>query len=191
MKHSFLHPVLKAWLFCKRGLAAMEFALVLPLMVTVTMGVLVIYMQGSATRTAQQTTATIADIMSRQKTISDQELAALGAAANALLEQAPGQNLAQIAMASVSTNETGNIDEWFIDWAIEYNSADEITLEEVKARDMPPMFRGKSIIVVRMKVEHTAALTFEGLGGDDTFIYYSAVKPRFVEKVSYENGSGG
>lgn len=169
----------------------MEFALVLPLMVTVTMGVLVIYMQGSATRTAQQTTATITDILSRQKTISDQELASLGATANALLDSAPGQNVTKLAVASVSTNESGNIDEWFIDWAIEYNGAQEITLAEVKSRDMPPMFRGRSIIVVRMKVDHTAALTFEGLGGDDTFIYYGVVKPRFVEKVSYENGSGG
>jgi Flp pilus assembly protein TadG len=69
----------------RRGLAALEFALIAPMMVVVLFGSIELTEALACNRRIENTSASLADVVSRDTQISNQEMTDLWAAANALM----------------------------------------------------------------------------------------------------------
>lgn len=69
----------------RRGLAALEFALIAPMMIVVLFGAVELTELLATNRRAENTTASIADVVSRDTTVSNDEVSDLWKAAGALM----------------------------------------------------------------------------------------------------------
>lgn len=69
----------------RRGLAALEFALIAPMMIVVLFGAIELTELLATNRRAENTTASIADVISRDTTVSNAEITDLWTAAGALM----------------------------------------------------------------------------------------------------------
>ena len=97
--------------FCRnvRGAAAVEFALLLPLMLIIWGGIVEIGNVHFAGRKVALATQSIADLIAQERAVSDAELANLAQAGNAIMFPYPSGNMSY-HMQSIATDADGGID---------------------------------------------------------------------------------
>ena len=91
----------------QRGVSAVEFAMVLPLMVTLYLGVVEISQGISADRKVTLTARTIADLVAQTSTINNSDMTNSLNAASAVMAPFPDTNL-KVTVTSIAINSTGN-----------------------------------------------------------------------------------
>jgi Flp pilus assembly protein TadG len=91
----------------RRGASAVEFALLLPLLLTMYLGSIVITDAISADRQVTLVASTVAEIASQYTTVSSSDVANILSAASAVLTPFPVAN-AQVTLSSVSIDTNGN-----------------------------------------------------------------------------------
>lgn len=85
----------------KRGMAAVEFALIAPMMVFLLLGSVELLDALSANRRAQNTAASLADVVARDNAISNAEVTGLWAAIEILMFPDPGNTAVDMRVTSI------------------------------------------------------------------------------------------
>lgn len=94
----------------RRGLAALEFALIAPMMIVVLFGAIELTELLATNRRAENTTASIADVISRDTTVSNAEVSDLWSAASALMyPNASGPMKMRVSSIQVETASSAKV----------------------------------------------------------------------------------
>lgn len=170
----------------RSGVAAVEFALILPVLVVILFGLLSIYTVAMSAKYAQHTVFAITDIATRQTSFDDDRFDALAASAEALMQTSPGSNTVTFTMASVIKPTAGTWEDWEIDWQKSYNGASPLTLEDIVSSGHTPVLQqGNSLIYIRMEVQHETIADITGLPGNMTIERTATFLPRYVQTINF------
>lgn len=102
-----LQDLLRDLLKDRSGLAAVEFAMIFPIMVAMYFGVVEYSSAISVDRKATQVARTLADLTSQSQTIADADLMSFGQAAKAIMTPYPGQPLVSYVTQVYIDSSTG------------------------------------------------------------------------------------
>lgn len=137
----------------KRGLAALEFALLLPVMVLVLFGSIDLIDALGANRRTENVAASLADVVARDTEVSDSEIAGLWAAMAVLVVPGTGDNItARITSIEIESTTTARVV-----WSEGSGMSALISGSTV---DLPTamMVAGTSVILVETAMQYDAPL---------------------------------
>jgi Flp pilus assembly protein TadG len=112
-----MRRLIRLWLDCRRGAAALEFALVAPILIVFHLGSVELVQAWEAHRRAAHIAAALADLVAQNRTVSDAELADILKAGPMLMDPFPASNVGE-RISSISANAWGNIT---VDWSATSN----------------------------------------------------------------------
>jgi len=164
----------------KGGVAALEFALILPFMALLYFGAIEISLMISADRKVTQTASSIADLVARTDTISTAGMSDVFDAADALF--APySTSIAQLRVTSLV--DTGGVAK--VDWSQARNAPARAKGETVKLDDgvLPT---GGSVIMAEVVYPYSSVLGIfmkDGVSLHETFF----LRPRNSDKVEFKS----
>ncbi len=167
------------------GLAAIEFALVLPFLVLVFIGVLVAYDSYKGYQRASLSSNSLADLTTRLVTIDQARMTSLLGAGEAMLGKYGDEGAFKINISSVSNLDVD--EDYEIDWTESYTSSGglngdfELTMSILENIDTPDIPLGESLIIVRTE------LTFDPFFAPEPVrMHKIAVRnPRFVSRIGF------
>ena len=172
-----LKMLLKAFARCRRGVAAMEFALVVPVGVVLLLGISEFGTAMLIDRKVTRATHVGADLVAQETTMTDDKVSDLFLAMQAILEPFPTD--AYIRVTSVWLNPATNSTE--VDWSEARNgtvdSGDYTLPQGLIVQD------GDSVIVTHI-VYNYSPLYDDFILGDITLEDKSYLKPRRTTKVA-------
>ncbi len=113
----------------QRGVSAIEFALIAPVMIIILFGAVELNILLSADRKVTQTTSTIADLVAQDDIITTDEMADIFTASGAIMQPYDGAPL-QMRVTSVVMDNNGNV---AVDWS--------------EGSNMTPRATGSSVVV--------------------------------------------
>ena len=168
-----------------KGLAALEFALVAPMMITLLFGSVEVLNALSANRRAQNVAASLADVTSRDTGISDEELSGLWAAADVLMFPDAATTM-DIRITSVSVVSATNAT---VEWSEGHNLLDP--LGEGDAVTLPDgmMTPGSSVIMVDTVYHYKPPLRFLFPAAGVAMTHSAIRRSRLVDPIPREQGS--
>lgn len=189
-----------------RGIAAVEFAIILPLMLTLYMGVLELSMGYQASRKVSLFSRTAADLSSQSSgTLSSSEMTDIRAAANWILAPFPvAAGQVRMTVSSVSFQGTAAAPTAATNWSVGYEGVTRSCAAlTVVASDATPSLTtvplgvavpGTSVIVADVAYDYQPLLggSFQSFGGGSltsvTLKQTSYMKPRNVAYVDLQAG---
>lgn len=162
----------------ERGVSAVEFALLLPVMLALLLGSVTVFDLFRTEQSAEKATFTVGDMMSRTKTsISQNDLKLMVAFIDNTVEH---QGDARLRVSSIS-NINGQLK---VDWSrSEGNTA--VAMGNVSLDGIPQMAAGDSVILTEAFVPHRAFVPVAGL---DHIVYHNRAvhRPRFVGRIAFQ-----
>jgi Flp pilus assembly pilin Flp len=166
----------------ERGVSAVEFALLAPLLLTLLLGTLTVFDLFRANQSVEKATSAIGDIVTRQKDAIGP--ACLSALYTFLRQTSEADGDPRIRMTSVS-NIRGVVTQ---DWSNTSGNA-SLALPPISLDIIPTLAIGDSVILTETFVPHRAFVA--GFGLDNITFQANAVhRPRFINKISFKtNGS--
>lgn len=161
----------------ERGVSAVEFALLMPIMLALLMGTVTIFDLFRTAQSAEKGTFTVGDMLSRQTLITESLLNSMLTFVQNTVEY---QGTARLRVSSIS-NTGGKL---AVDWSKDVGSKD-VAMAAVRFDDVPMMAVGDSVLLTELFVPHRAFIA--GFGIDKVTYENRAVhRPRFVGKVAYQ-----
>ncbi len=166
----------------KDGLAAVEFALLLPVMITLFFGVvevsLALICRGDVTNVA----STVADLIAQESTVSTGDMTNVFSAANAILYPYP-TSAAQITVTSVIYDTTTNsLTSGKVDWSCTRNGTQRAKNSTV-ALPSAMMTTGGSVIVSEISYTYSSPTT-KVITGPKVMTNTFYTKPRRVTAIA-------
>lgn len=167
----------------RSGVAALEFALILPVMALMLMGMIEVFSLIQAYGKALSAAQTVSDLTSRAESQTTASMDAVVTGAQAVLYPLPGDaSKLGVRVASVGISSAGQpVLLWSYSWG---GSAPSIDI--AKAVGLAP--NGQSVIMVASRYVHESPLQY--VLGDVAMNYSAVSRPRVVRLISY-NGSTG
>lgn len=160
-----------------RGVSAVEFALLLPVFLTLLLGSVTVFDLFRTAQSVEKATFTVGDMLSRQTAISESTLQSM----LIFLDNVVNNNGTALVRVSSITNEHGALE---IDWS---ESAGDLTIDipSVSLASIPDIAPGDSVIYTEAFFLHQAFVPVFGL---DYITYQrdSAHRPRFVGKIAWQ-----
>ena len=163
----------------RRGVAAVEAAFVIPVLVILLFGSVGAFDLFRADRSISHSANTVVDLASRMEVMNDQNRDALFATGQALLGKFSSNSDYAISLASILNDGT----QLTVVWSEANANGAEIVDGELASLDLPDIPENESVIFVR--VENNYAPIF-GSGLD--FDRESSRRPRFVAQIAYDTG---
>ena len=170
-----------------KGIAAVEFALILPLLMLLVFGsygVFVILQEGNK---IDRASAIVADLVSRtEREMTQAEIDKLINVSKALTGPLADDRSYEIILSSVFNefDSAGNTD-YIINWSKSNKPGKELEIADLDKLTLPRIAEGDSLIIVTTKVDYKPAF-LEGIVNDLTFDGLSVRRPRFVQLVPFE-----
>lgn len=162
-----------------RGVAATEFALIVPLLLALLLGTITIFDLFRTAQAVEKATFTIGDILSRQTAINDNLVDQMLELLHQTVDVASD---GAIRVSSISM--TGG--KLVLDWTKPRGKIIITTNVAIPYGIIPDMANGDSVILAESFVPHSAFVSGFGL---DELIYQnqSVHRPRFVGRISFGN----
>ncbi|MDX2177941.1 MAG: TadE/TadG family type IV pilus assembly protein [Bryobacteraceae bacterium] len=175
MKFSGIRRILRD----RRGLAALEFALMAPMMVLVLFGSIELTELLATNRRAENTAAAVADVISRDTEVSDDEVSDLWTAATALMFP----NSAAPLQMRVSSVEIDSETEATVLWSEGHNGYSARAVGSTIDLPAGMMVPGTSVVVAETKYRYNPPIgVFLDLAFDLDHIEYR--RPRIADPVT-------
>ncbi|MEM6901153.1 MAG: TadE/TadG family type IV pilus assembly protein [Pseudomonadota bacterium] len=168
------------------GVAALEFAICLPLFVLLYLSSFSMVDYIRSIRQVTNSMNTIAELSSRRIDLNDDERDALFATAEALLGTSSGGIDMDISITSVinGADEAGDID-YEVSWSEGTSSAVTLSTGDLPSFVLPELTRNESLILVVARAEITPSIVAFDLPSSIEIDRYAVRKPRFVSEVIY------
>lgn len=169
----------KVFVRCRKGIAAVEFAMIAPIMLTMFIGVTELAQAITAERRMSQVMASIADIVARQQTVSTNLLVGYMNIVTPIMTPYPTSEL-RMTIASVyapSAAPTTNL----VCWSYQHNTG-AVAISSGAASTIPIPADllaggGSSVVAVEISYEYTPVIAFV-----KTFLINNQYRARFYLK---------
>lgn len=172
----------RRWPFYRdeRGMTAVEFAIVFPVMLTLYWGAVDISQVLTADRKVTSVASTTADLVAQAETLDAAGLADIYAAATAILSPLPSTDLT-IVVTSITVDEDGDPE---VDWSDNHNGSDRTSTAGL---DIPAgmIVEGGSIVVAEVTYLYDSVATrfvSQNFSLEDAFY----LRPRKVNQVVFD-----
>ena len=180
----------------RKGVAAIEFALIAPVMLTLYVGSAETVNLLSAERKMTNTASSVADLIARARFIDDTELARVFEAVNVMMQPFDTSNIkavvSSVMAVEVDNGNGGKELKFFVGWSDSANANDtayaQCTEISVPESEGALVRNGESLIVARITHSYTPVLPIPKLGGgiiqegfDMQEIFY--LKPRKLAMI--------
>lgn len=163
----------------RRGLAALEFALIAPMMILVLFGSVELTEVLSTNRRAENTAASVADVISRDTVVEDDEVADLWTAASALMYP----NSATPLKIRISSVQVESATEATVLWSEGHNGFSARGAGSSMSLPAGMMVAGTSVVVSETSYVYTPPIgVFLKVGFDLDHIEYR--RPRVADPVT-------
>ena len=164
----------------ERGITAVEFAIVFPIMLTLYWGAVDISQVLTADRKVTSVASTTADLVAQAETLDTAALTDIYAAATAILSPLPSTDLS-IVVTSIAIDEDGDPE---VDWSNAHNGSERTSTAGL---DIPAgmIVEGGSIVVAEVTYLYDSVATrfvSQNFSLEDAFY----LRPRKVDKVVLE-----
>lgn len=161
----------------ERGVSAVEFAMLLPVLLFVLLGSVTVFDLFRTQQAAEKGTFTVGDMLSRQTSISENQLRDMLTFINKTVDY---EGQARLRVSSVSNNGGKLV----LDWTKSVGN-ENVALGDIPYGVVPAMASGDSVILTEAMVPHRAFVA--GFGVDQiTYQNRSVHRPRFVGKIAYQ-----
>jgi Flp pilus assembly protein TadG len=166
-----------ALLGCKRGTAAMEAALILPVLITMMLGMVELTTYVEATRKAVSAAQTMADLVAQESATTDSDLDVIRMAAHSILAPLDTQGgKLKIAIASVGFDDDDG--STFILWDDEDPGAPIVLPSDADGLGSP----GESVVVVSMSFQYDSPFGF--MITTSTMEESAFARPRITRRIA-------
>ncbi len=178
-----------------RGVAAMQFALIVPGLMLIFLGVVAAFDTARAARQATVAAVTLSDLSTRVLDMDDAQRDAIFVTGNALMSRwtaSPATHSFSITSvinpveASPSDPEVTEA----VIWSQTNVPGNELETSDLAAYDLPPIAEGESMILVEVKGVYDPKFATMGLPTNVPIVRTSVRRPRFVTEVTYYDSSG-
>ncbi|MEO1406567.1 MAG: TadE/TadG family type IV pilus assembly protein [Pseudomonadota bacterium] len=168
------------------GVAAVEFALCLPLLILLYLSSFSIVDYLRSIRQVTNSMNTIAELSSRRIDLDDGERDALFSTAEALLDtSAEGVEMDLSITSVVNTADEADAVEYEVRWSEGTSSSITVSTGELTSFVLPELSRNESVILVAVRAEITPSIVAFDLPSSIEITRYAVRKPRFVSEVQY------
>lgn len=159
----------------ERGAAAIEFALVLPILVALQIGSVELVKAFEAQRRIAHVAAAMADVVSQGQTVTDAQLTDAMAAGEVLVDPLPTTTLG-LRISSLTADSSGAVS---VDWTTSQNWT------QAGAPSVPAGYlaAGESAIVADVSYGYTSSTRYV-LGDTITFVRHAYIRPRLSNQVT-------
>lgn len=176
-----LGAAIRRLLHDREGVAAIEFALLAPLLLALLMGTVTLFDLFRASQNVEKATFTAGDILSRQSTINAAYLQSTFSTVTTLV----GGDATQISMRVSSIKRT--LSTYSVDWSkVTGKAVPLLTTSTIPTSRIPDIADGDSVLVIDTFVPHSAIFSIAGFNAI-TFNSMSAYRPRFTSSIAYVN----
>lgn len=163
----------------KRGMAAVEFALIAPMMVFLLLGSVELLDALGANRRAQNTAASLADVVSRDNSISNAEVSGLWAAVEILMFPDPANLAVDARVTSIFVESASTAR---VVWSEGHNGYSALPNNSVVTLPSEMMVPNTGLILTDIRYHYTAPLNI--LFGGGTSMEHSAYRrARLVDPI--------
>ncbi|MEZ5845013.1 MAG: TadE/TadG family type IV pilus assembly protein [Hyphomicrobiaceae bacterium] len=172
------------------GVAAVEFAMIVPMMVMLFIGAVEFSQAISADRRVTQVASSTADLVARARSTTKAELEGILDIASKLMP-APTYDPTQLKITLVSVEaDINNAATTKVGWSCKYNGGVN-SYSNGQAYSLPSgvVEKGDSVIVAEVEYNYVAPIFNEFLGGSFKMSEKFYLKPRLSAKVTYEGAA--
>ena len=165
----------------REGVAAIEFALLAPLLLALLMGTVTLFDLFRMSQNVEKATFTAGDMLSRQSTINAAYLQSTFQTLTALV----GGDATQMSMRVTSIKRT--LSTYSVDWSkVAGKAVPLLTTLTIPTGRIPDIADGDSILVIDTFVPHRSIFPITGFDAI-TFDSMSSYRPRFTSSIAYVN----
>lgn len=159
----------------ERGVAAIEFAMIAPVLILLLLGTVTLF---AATREAQRNekaTFTITDLISRYSDVNDTKLATV----NALFDHMVSNTASPIRVSSVLRNDKA----FALQWSYAVTPYAKMTAATIPTSRLPDIAVGDTLIIVETQSPRLPMTTIGGLR-PSSIDSFATARPRFVAAIT-------
>lgn len=172
-----MRKLIHRWRADERGVSAVEFALLLPLLLGVLLGTVTMFDLFRTAQSAEKGTFSIGDMLSRQTAITSTMLTSMLTFVEKTVDY---EGAARLRVSSIS-NVAGTL---VVDWSNTVGNT-QLTLAPINNDLVPNIAVGDSVILTETFIPHRAFVA--GFGFDRISYNNKAVhRPRFVGKIAWQ-----
>ncbi len=161
-----------------RGVAALEFALVLPLLLALLLGGAGGFDLYRADRVTSNAANTVVDLAARQSSMDDLVRDALFATGRGLLGRYAGRNTFGVSITSINADSDGRLS---VGWSEANANGSVLTDGNIASLELPEIPPNESVIFIRLENEYSPIFK-SGI----TFNRDYVQRPRFVAQIVYD-----
>lgn len=183
---------------CERGIAAVEFALIVPVMLMMFIGTVELSQAITVDRRVTSVASSTADLVARQKTITTAQMASYMQAISQIMAPYSGTPM-KITVANVYATVAAPTT-YKVCWVYQYNSGANTSLQNggtYPSADMPAgiVVGGTSVVIVEVAYAYAPVVLFHGSAGHVGASYVGAgytlrekffLKPRLSASIQYD-----
>jgi Flp pilus assembly protein TadG len=161
----------------RQGVAAIEFAIVAPVVVLLLLGAVVYFIIGRDDYRAKRATYTASDMISRQTTVTNAFLAN----AKAMSEHIASANAKTVGFRASSISRAG--DAYLVNWSYATTPYSKLLVVVGSGLSLPEIALGESVIVVETSLPYQPVFSLFG-SATKTHVNVSIALPRSASQVS-------
>ena len=174
------------------GAVAMEFALIMPVVIAFYFGGVSVYDAMRASHQAATVAVTLADLSTRAIDMNDDKRDALFNSGRALMSKWPSDTDFTISVTSViNPSEANNADPDVIQevvWSEATDDSAKLTNADLARFDLPTIAEGDSLVIVEVTGTYRPQHSILGAQGNYDIQRNSVRRPRFVSEIHYISG---
>lgn len=185
---------------CQSGLAAMEFALIMPALTLLLFGSVGMFDQFQAKQRAAQAADNVSDLLARSVVMNSAEVENVFDAA--VLTLGKFADDAEVELVVVGYVYDEDEDEWVVHWSEGLKSSDVVDGDPIKIDSpkkdeeysqsemgFPKVLNNEMLVASKLKFDYSNALWSFG-DGNMNFVETAVRKPRFMQIIEWD-GEGG
>ena len=174
-----------AFLKNSRGVAAVEFALILPIFILLVFGAYGMFIMLQQNNRIDRASAMVSDLISREIEIDNADVDRFFDVSKALIGPLADDDSYKITLTSVFNEfDSAGDEDLSINWSTSNITNEKLTLEDLEGLTLPSVAEGDSIIIVTAEVGYRPTF-LDGIVSDSlTFESIAVKRPRFVPLIT-------